>query len=375
MARKKKDAVPFSENEEKQHLEYDEQACINELQRIVRAYPDKVISRNFFRVHSTISESTWTRFFGTFEEFKRQANVTPTRQQHKLEKDIAKHASVAHYRELSVERKNWGSKYVRNNKTRFQTILCASDLHDKECDPFYLSVLVDTAKRLKPDVIALVGDVFDLPEFGKYTVDPRSWDVTGRIEFVHNSILKPLRKAAPNAQIDFIEGNHEARLIRHLADATPALRAVLSDLHGFTIPKLLGLEQFEVNYIAKADLGAFTMADDRREIKENYKVYFDCFAAHHFPQGKELGVAGVNGHHHRTVMQTLFNHRMGSYNWLQMGAGHILDAEYCEAQKWQNSFAVAHIDTHKSKVLIEPIVIEDTFACVGGKYYYKDGVE
>jgi hypothetical protein len=36
-----------------------------------------------------------------------------------------------------------------------------------------------------------VGDIFDLPEFGKYGVDPREWDVVGRIKFAHENILAP----------------------------------------------------------------------------------------------------------------------------------------------------------------------------------------
>jgi hypothetical protein len=43
-----------------------------------------------------------------------------------------------------------------------------------------------------------------------------------------------LREACPDAEIDVIEGNHEAPAAAHLADATPALRAVLADLHGMT---------------------------------------------------------------------------------------------------------------------------------------------
>jgi len=49
--------------------------------------------------------------------------------------------------------------------------------------------------------------------------------------------------------------------MRHLADQTPALRAVLSDLHGMTVSKLLGLDEFGINYVAKADLGAYTKRD------------------------------------------------------------------------------------------------------------------
>jgi hypothetical protein len=680
----------ISENTSKLKPEYTAEDCIQELLRIVREHPDQVISRNYFRVHSNISEATWTCHFGTFDEFKRQAGVTPTRQVRSLEKHIAKHVSVDHYRRLSDSRRGWGDRYERDSGKRFKTMLVASDLHDKEIDPFMLRVMLDTARRVQPDVISLVGDIFDLPEFGKYSVDPREWDVVGRIRFAHDHILGPLREAAPDAQFDFIEGNHECvtpdteilcedgwrradqitssdlvasyalttervsyepplaikhiqdanlvsvtgdfgdelvsdthridfngkltpvrdalglklpqylfryavrsnhsrqnpisedwvrlltwvvmdativtrqianrriqfklsksrkierlrglldrldisytvrpasmsdgnrlqpyyvciygddarriwdelggirqlpaswrsldehqvyamleeiaetdggrhfakiswrttslhdaetvqlacvlngvpcvireeegrsgfapttcktqyvvsiadqglcdrryvqitetgehgpvvaiqtqngtlitrrngkvnftgncRLLRHLADASPAMRAVLSDLHGMTVPKLLGLDRFQINYIAKADLATFNKSDHSREIGNNYKVYWDQFLCHHFPHARQMGLPGVNGHHHRHEVWPMFNLNFGAYEWHQLGAGHKREASYCEGERWHNGFALVHLDTVSKSSVTEYIAVRD-FAVVGGKFYYRD---
>lgn len=364
-------ATPFSEDESKYRDDYSPDDCIDELKAMVEAHPEKVITRNFFRVHSTISESTWTRYFGTFLEFKRQAGIVPTRQHHALERQIAKQVSVDNYRKVSSDRTSWGDKYIRESHSAYKTIICASDLHDIECDPFYLQVLIDTCKRVQPDIISLVGDVFDLPEFGRYTVDPRDWDVTGRIKFAHENILAPIRESCPNAQIDLIEGNHEFRLLRHLSDATPALKAVLADLHGFTIQKLFGLDTYEINYIAQGDLGAYTKNDVKGELAHNYKIYYDAFLAHHFPMGKTYGLPGVNGHEHKQHMWSFFDAIRGSYNWLQMGCGHVRKASFCNGQIWQNGFAIVHVNSVTHSVILEPVLITD-FACVGGKYYQRN---
>lgn len=361
---------PMSEDASKFMADWGPDECVAELHRVVEIDPERVVTRNYFRNHSAISESTWNRFFGTFEEFKRQAGVKLSRQQHGLERNIAKHASVDHYRRMNIERQDWAERYVRTDASRFKTVLVCSDLHDIEIDPFYLRVLVDTARRAQPDVIALVGDIFDLPEFGKYGVDPREWDVVGRIKFAHENILRPLREACPEAQIDFIEGNHEARLLRQLADATPALRAVLSDLHGFTVGKLLGLEQFEINYIAKADLSAWTKRDFEKELANNYKVYFDSFLCHHFPHARNMGLPGVNGHHHRHQVWSEFSPIYGPYEWHQLGAGHIRSASYCEGERWHNGFALVNIDTEKHSTAIDYVPVTD-FAVSGGKWYYR----
>ena len=361
--------TPLSEDEDR-YQEWTREQCIEELRRIAEMDLEMVVTRNYFRNHSHISESTWSVHFGTFSEFKRQAGITLTRQQHQLERSLAKHASVDHYRKLGGDRQDWAEKYARPNKKRYQTIMFASDIHDIEADPFFLRVLVDTCKRAQPDIICLVGDIFDLPEFGRYNVDPREWNVVGRIKHAHEEILAPLRKACPEAQIDFIEGNHEARLLRLLADATPALRAVLSDLHGFSVGKLLGLDKFEINYIAKADLGAWTVREQQKELGNNYKVYYDCVLAHHFPHARNMGLPGVNGHHHRHQVWPMFSPTFGAYEWHQLGCGHRRSASYTEGEKWHMGFALANVDTHNQAVSFDYIPVTD-FAVSGGKWYER----
>jgi hypothetical protein len=285
-------AVPLSENQRKYQADWTADDCIAELQRIAKIDEDKVISRNYFRVHSEISESTWNRHFGTFHEFKRQAGIVLSRHAHGLERAIAKHASKDVQRRMNLEKSGWEDAYLRPSSKRFQTVLVASDIHDIECDPFWRRCFIDTAKRVQPEKVVINGDALDLPEFGKYGVDPREWDVIGRIKWLH-AFLEDIRTACPETEIIYIEGNHEARLIRHLGEATPALKVVLSDLHGFTVPKLLGLDAYQVNYIARMDLAAFSERDMKQELAKNYLVMYDCLMAHHFPGRSQHGRAGL----------------------------------------------------------------------------------
>lgn len=365
---------PMSEDPRKFRADFTKDDCIVELQRVANIDPEQVVTRNYFRNHSGISESTWNQFFGTFEEFKRQAGIKLSRQQHAHERNIAKHASVDHYRLLAEERAGYAEKYLRPSDSRFKTLIVASDLHDKEIDPFFLRVLLDTTHRVQPDNIVLGGDVFDLAEFGKYTVDPREWDILGSILFAHEQILGPLREAAPNAQFDLIEGNHEARLLRQLADATPALRAVLADLHGMTVGKLLGLDRFEINYIAQADLAAWTKREQQKELERNYKVYYDALLVHHFPHARNMGLPGCNGHHHKHIVWSEFNPIYGAYEWHQLGSGHKRSAAYCEGEKWNTGFAIVNIDTHTRAVNFDYVPVSD-FAVSGGKWYVREESE
>lgn len=345
--------------------------CVEDLRRLAIENPEVAISRNFYRVNGRYAESAWSAHFGTFEEYKRQAGLKLTRQQQTLERDVAKHASVDHYRKLSADRADYADKYDRPSSSRFKTLVVCSDLHDIEIDPFFLRVLISTIGRIQPDNVVFGGDILDLPEFGKYGVDPRDWDVVGRIKYAHEHIFAPIRAAAPEAQMDYIEGNHEARLLRHLADQSPAMRAVLSDLHGWTVSKLFGLDEYEINYVAKADLAAWSKSDQAKELKNNYKIFYDAFLVHHFPHARRMGLPGVNGHHHSHVVWSEFNPVYGAYEWHQLGAGHKRTASYTEGERWHNGFAIVNIDTHTRAVNFDYVPVSD-FAVSGGKWYLRE---
>jgi hypothetical protein len=343
---------------------------IADIQRIVESNPDKVIGRNYYRVHGKYAESAWSERFGTWSEAKKAANITPSRHVQNHEKHIAKHVSTDRYKAMNVEKSGWDGAYLRPKGERFQTHLIVSDVHDYDCDPFVRRVLIDVAARVQPSRIILGGDTFDLPEFSKYTQDPREWDVVGRIQWVHQ-FLEDVREAAPNSQLDMIEGNHEFRLLRHLAESTPAMRAVLADLHGFTVPKLLGLDKYEVNYLARADLATFNQRDITEELKRNYLIVDDAFMVHHFPEGRDMGYPGMNGHHHKHVVWAGYSPQFKSFSWHQLGCAHARHASYCAGEKWSNGFMLAHVDTHQKLTQFEYVDLTFDHAVVGGQWYCR----
>ena len=361
--------VPLSEDERKFQKGWSAKRCVAHLREIAEDSPNKVITRNFFRINSEISESTWNRYFGTFHEYKRAANIVLSRHAHRLEKSIAKHSSKDVQRQMNIDKAGYEDKYAKPAGTRFQTILTGSDLHDKLCDPFYRRLFIEAARRIQPDVIVLDGDVFDLTEFSRFTKDPRDWDPVGRINWVHE-FLAELREVCPDTQIDLIEGNHEYRLLRHLSESTPALKQILSDLHGFTVASLLGLDAYEVNFIAKADLTAFTERDIKDELRRNWKVYFDAVLAHHYPSGRQMGFPGWNGHHHKHVVTPFYSPTFGSSEWHQIGCGHRREATFCDGAIWANGFLIAYVDTQAKHTAFEYVEIRD-HAVIGGRWYER----
>lgn len=343
---------------------------ISELRRIAEADPDRVVTRNYFRVHSRYAESAWNAHFGTFSEFKRQAGIILSRHAHRLEKDIAKHASVDRLRALTEEKRSWEGSYERDSNRRWQSALILSDVHDIHCDPFFRRVAMETAQRLQPEKIVLNGDIFDLTEFSKHVQDPREFAPVERIRWVH-SFLEELRRCAPEAEIIFVEGNHEFRLLRHMSEATSALMTVLSDLHGFTVPKLLGLDHYEVNFIARADLTAWTEQGIKKELRKNYVILWDAVLFGHFPEMRAMGYPGANGHHHKHIVWPFYSPHFGPSEWHQIGCGHRREASYCNGEKWANGFLIAHTDTHTKRTQFEYADLSHPHAVVGGRFYTR----
>lgn len=373
MSKKKTEDLPMSEDQSRFKKDWGKEDCIAELRRLAEEHPTQVITRNFFRNNAECSESTWNRFFGTFREFKAAASITLTRYAKQLEAAIAKHASVDPMRQMNAEKAIYAGKYKRSRRGRWKTALIGSDFHDIWCDPFYWRIFVEAARRADPDVIVLGGDLFDLPEFSKYTVDPRVWNPVERFKHVHQ-MLRELRLACPNAEINLLEGNHEFRLLRHLSEATPALRTILGDLHGLTVSGLFQLDQFEINYHGPADLAVFGPRDMNEELKKNHIILWDSVLVHHFPQGFDLGIPGCNGHHHNHLVRRHYSQRYGSSEWHQLGCGHVRRAEYCEGAKWSNGFLLSHTDTTTLSTNFEYVEVRD-MAVLGGEFYYRRASE
>ena len=362
----------LSERTRKADWSITKEQCIEDLRKVQEDHIDSFISRNFYRVHGKYSDSTWSQHFGTFHQFKRSASLELSRSQHHLEKKTARHAHLDVYRKFFTEEvAPWIGKYeVKHDSGRIKTVLVGSDFHDVEVDPFVLSVFIDTAKRVQPDIIVFNGDTYDEYEFSRFDQDPRQVNIKARYDFVRDNIFKPLRAVCPNAQMDFIIGNHEQRILKLLADRSPAMK-VLVDLMGITFSQLLGLDEFQINLVSKSDFAAYNSKEMHEEVKKNYKKYFDTFICHHFGD-EDYAMSSIGGHTHKPKLVTKVNEVMGPIWSMTTGSLCKIDAEYVSGKAmYQNSFALIHVDTWNRQAAPEHIMFTSNMAVVGGKYYFR----
>jgi hypothetical protein len=167
-----------------------------------------------------------------------------------------------------------------------------------------------------------------------------------------------------------VTGN--CRLIKFITETNPNLVPILSDIHGMDFASLVGLKEYGIRYIGKVSLAYHSETNLKREVAKNYYLSDEAILFHHFPYAKEWGFAGVNGHHHKHIVTHHYNALRGPYEWHQLGAGHIRQAEYCEGEVWQNGFILCHVDTHKKYTQFEYVDCTGEHCVIGGKWYNRE---
>lgn len=327
--------------------------------------------RKYFYENYDVTDP-WELLGLTWAEFRRKCGITPIRSHMALINQASKHASKDKIKKGSNERLSWGGIYSKiKDKGRFKTIMSAGDFHDLDVDPFALRMFLLKVNKVQPDVICIHGDLFDAFEFSKHVKDPRDYNLGDRIDKARD-ILRLMRKASPNSQIDLLEGNHEARIHRHLLEQSPAMAHLLNHVHGMKIREMLGLDEYEVNYIAKGDLHAFTDAQLKKAVTESEAVYWDCvWIRHHPPKKENISMPGVNGHHHRYFATTHFNPAFGAFQWHQLGGMCKRVASYTDGRRWNTGFILGIVDTKKKRVIWDYTDVGNEMCLIGGQFHQR----
>jgi hypothetical protein len=94
-------------------------------------------------------------------------------------------------------------------------------------DPGALDVALQVCQRLQPDHIVWPGDNLDFAELStKFPRPPDMWNTTQAALISCAWWLGQFRSACPNARIHWLNGNHEARLLRLLRERAPVLETL-----------------------------------------------------------------------------------------------------------------------------------------------------
>lgn len=250
-------------------------------------------------------------------------------------------------------------------------------------DPAAIDVATRLVKLVAPDRVVFHGDNLDFPELSdKFVTSAAFADTTQAAINEAAVVVARIRAAAPVAQIDWIEGNHEARLARYIernarvamglrnAGDPPASWPVLS------VPRLCGLDDLGVSYHAGYP-AAHVWLSPRLRVIHGHKALKGSTGHGYLNDGQLTSV--LYGHiHRRELAERTMITPDGPLTVTAASAGTLarvdgavpsghqgLDHQgqpVATAENWQQGVAVVHHDDGWHSIDLVPIHRTDTGA-------------
>lgn len=234
-------------------------------------------------------------------------------------------------------------------------IVTISDLHVPFHNMKFINLFIEFVRDFQPDKIVLNGDIVDFYDLSNFDKNPKRVGVLQKELDIVNGILMLIRLACPNAEIIYVEGNHEDRLRKFLwkNPSMSSLRDLKLErlLRFYDVGNIKLVEDFNVRGM-RFTHGSLVRKNSSYSAKAEYDRYLQ---------------SGASGH----------THRLGVYNrtiegktdeWIETGCGCLLNPEYIKGcPDWQNGFLITYIVGDK---IYNNLVksIDDSFIAIGKLY-------
>ena len=175
-------------------------------------------------------------------------------------------------------------------------LLIAGDFHVPYHDPILFDLFLRFASDFKPDYLVINGDFLDCFAISKFDKIPHSGRMKDELKMGWK-LLKKIRDALPEAEIGYIEGNHEFRLRQYLIRNAPEIYDLAP-----TLSELLELNQFNIDWVGTKE-GASKWVDTYKRFGQLYVGHWDRVNKHSAMTAKNLvedkGVSLIQNHVHR----------------------------------------------------------------------------
>ena len=161
-------------------------------------------------------------------------------------------------------------------------------------------------RELSPDRVVLLGDMVDLPGQSSFDTHPNHTGIVqDQLDQTHN-MLAQIRANAPDAQIDYIPGNHEKRLQRQVMQKNAELLGIKranaeESLGVLTLEFLLRLGELEVNMAAEYPNGEVWLNDETVAVHGTTSSASSSTSARYLSRAPHLNT--IHGHSHRAEIQ------------------------------------------------------------------------
>lgn len=257
--------------------------------------------------------------------------------------------------------------------------------HDEDAINVALKIIAD----VNPDLVVLVGDNLDFPEFsGKYRLTPAFAFTTQAAIDRATLFCAQMRHSAPNARIVWLAGNHEERLPRMLLDNAKSAYGIRrgNDPESFpvmSVPYLCRMDEFNVEFMPGYP-ASHVWITERLQVIHGDKVASGGSTSHKYLSTSKTSV--VYGHIHRRewAERTRDDHD-GPRTILAASPGCLcridgvvpstrqgvcLDGRPLKrTEDWQQGIAVIPFDDETGNFVYEQVAIRDGWAMWRGVEY------
>ncbi len=235
-----------------------------------------------------------------------------------------------------------------HSKVKSERALFLNDFHIPYHDPISVDLVIDFCKWFKPNIVFLIGDFLDFYAISHFDRDPQR--LLGLQEEINEGkkILKRICNAIDSeTTIEFLEGNHEHRLIRYLWR-----HPEISSLESLHLKELLDLDNLNISHHAYHE----HLEWHGLHIEHGNKVRTHSGATA-MAMLTARGVSGISGHSHRLGTFYRTDNR-GIQAWFENGCLCDLSPEYIIGlPNWQQGFSVGFGLEEDNRFNITPIPI------------------
>jgi hypothetical protein len=251
-----------------------------------------------------------------------------------------------------------------------------------------INIALSICKDVNPDKVALVGDNLDLPELGKYRLSPAFQQTTQASIDRATEICAAVREAAPNAEIQWLAGNHEERLTNFMLDNAMAAFGIKQGKNPeswpvLSVPNLCRLDEYNIEYLSGYPASTIWINEHIKVIHGDI-VRSGGSTAHAYLKREKISV--IYGHIHRrewaemtrndfdgpkivTAMSPGCLARIDGAVPSTKGGTDLDGRPLTRYEDWQQGLAVVDYEEGDGKFNLEMITIRDGWALYRDKEY------
>lgn len=224
-----------------------------------------------------------------------------------------------------------------------KSFIVISDIHFPYHDKLALGAVKRFIKANSVDVVVFNGDILDMYDVSSFDKSPDRMNSLQEELNLAMRLFSDLRRELPDAEMVYVEGNHEYRLKRYLMR-----HPELFSLEALQLPNLLKLDKYNITYTDKAyQLG---------NLKITHGSIVRKFAGYTAKAELEKNdCSGISGHTHRGGVY--YRQSPTRYSaWYEGFCLCDIHPEYVVDPDWQQGFIFGKVSKGSFSVMPIPIV-------------------